>query len=119
MLLDGDLYVANVMPANDDGYRIVATEPIDVGAGSILRRVLGAKQPAALIRKGKIIGGIMGDQNLSEEIKSLAAEHTSDAPVTGASRIFTVGDGLNRRIGAIGRLPGPSGEPGPTESCSW
>jgi hypothetical protein len=110
VLVGGNVYVANVMPVDENGYRLVAVEPLNIGAGSILRRVLGSSQPAALVRNEKLVGGMLGDQPLTEEIKSLYREHIADTPVSGASKVFTVGDGLDTRIGALGRMPGPAGE---------
>jgi hypothetical protein len=108
-LADG-LYVANVLRPNAKGRRIVAVESLETGAGSLLRRVLGAETPAALVRKGAMLGDIIGDQPVSEELLKLAKEHHRDAPGAGASTVFTVGDGINARIGSLGRIPGPAGQ---------
>jgi hypothetical protein len=103
------IFVAKVLRPNAKGRRIVAIESLETGAGSLLRRVLGAETPAALIYKGEMLGDIIGDQPVSEELLRLAKEHHRDAPNTGASAVFTVGDGINARIGALGRIPGPAG----------
>lgn len=103
------IYVAKVLRPNAKGRRIVAVESLETGAGSLLRRVLGAETPAALVYKGEMLGDIIGDQPVSEELLRLAKEHHRDAPNAGASAVFTVGDGMNARIGALGRIPGPAG----------
>lgn len=102
--------VAKVLRPNAKGRRVVAVESLETGAGSLLRRVLGAETPAALVRKGAMLGDIIGDQPVSEELLRLAKEHHRDAPNTGASTVFTVGDGMDARIGALGRIPGPAGQ---------
>lgn len=108
-LADG-LYVAKVLHPNAKGRRIVAVESLETGAGSLLRRVLGAETPAALVRKGEMLGDIIGNQPVSEVLLALAKEHHRDAPGAGASTVFTVGSGMDARIGALGRIPGPAGQ---------
>jgi hypothetical protein len=104
------LHVANVTAPNPKGRRLVALETLETGAGSLLRRVLGSETPAALVRKGAILGDMIGDQPVSEELLKLAKERHRDAPNEGASTVFTVGDGMASRIGALGRIPGPAGQ---------
>jgi hypothetical protein len=104
------LFVAKVLEPNAKGRRLVAVESLETGAGSLLRRVLGAETPAALVRKGVMLGDIIGNQPVSAELLQLAKEHHRDAPNEGASRVFTVGEGKSARIGALGRIPGPAGE---------
>lgn len=104
------IFVAKVLRPNAKGRRIVAVESLETGAGSLLRRVLGAETPAALVRKGAMLGDIIGNQPVSDELLRLAKERHRDAPNTGASTVFTVGDGMDSRIGALGRIPGPAGQ---------
>jgi hypothetical protein len=108
--LSDRLYVAKVTQPNAKGRRLVGIESLETGAGSLLRRVLGAETPAALVHKGAMLGDIIGDQPVSEELLRLAKEHHRDAPNVGASTVFTVGDGMDARIGALGRIPGPAGQ---------
>jgi hypothetical protein len=107
--LGGELHVAFIGPTNDLGYRLVAIEVLKTGAGSLLRRVLGSTMPAGLVRRGKLTGDIIGDQPVTAELEELAGKHRSEAPESGASKVFTIGEGINARIGAIGRVPGPAG----------
>ena len=109
ILLDGEIQVARVLSADGQGHRIVGVEPLSIGAGSLLRRVLGSQQPAGLVRRTKLLGDIIGDQPLTTEIEALAVAHREDAPQIGASKVFKFGDGLDTRIGALGRVPGPAG----------
>lgn len=104
------LHVAKLLRPDEEGRRLVAVEPLPIGAGSLLRRVLGSANPAGLIRKGELLGDIMGNQPVTKELITLAKEHYSDAPNEGASKVFTVGEGMNARIGALGRIPGPAGQ---------
>ncbi|MEM9461845.1 MAG: MXAN_5187 family protein [Myxococcota bacterium] len=104
------LHVAKVLRPDAEGRRLVAVEPLQIGAGSLLRRVLGSSNPAGLIRKGELLGDIMGNQPVTKELIKLAKEHHSDTPNEGASKVFTVGEGMNARIGALGRIPGPAGQ---------
>jgi hypothetical protein len=87
----------------------VAVDTLKIGAGSLLRRVLGSGTPAALVRKGALIGDIIGDLSVTSEIEALARDHQEDVSDQGASRVFTVGEGLDARIGCLGRVPGPAG----------
>ena len=52
--LADQLNVAKVIRPDAEGRRLVAVEPLQIGAGSLLRRVLGSSTPAALIRKGHV-----------------------------------------------------------------
>jgi hypothetical protein len=108
--LADQLHVAKVLRPDAKGRRLVALESLETGAGSLLRRVLGSDTPAALVRKGAILGDMIGDQPVSEELLKLAKEHHLDTPNDGASKVFTVGEGMNARIGALGRIPGPAGQ---------
>lgn len=110
LTLGGQLQVVNVGRADDRGRKLVAFEPLRIGAGSLVRRVLGTQNPAGIVRNKKLVGDIIGDQPVSAEIEKLAAEHDEDTPDEGASKVFNVGDGLDARIGAIGRVPGPAGK---------
>ena len=110
LTLGGQLQVVHVGRADERGRKLVGFEPLRIGAGSLVRRVLGTQNPAGIVRNKKLVGDIIGDQPVSAEIEKLAAEHDGDAPDEGASKVFTVGDGLDARIGAIGRVPGPAGK---------
>jgi hypothetical protein len=110
LALDGKLQIVRVEPADARGRRLIAFEPLQIGAGSLLRRVLGTDNPAAMVRNGKVLGDMIGDQPVSAEIEKFAADHRDDAPDDGASKVFTVGEGINARIGALGRVPGPAGK---------
>ncbi len=107
--LGGDIHVAKVSRMLAQDRRLVAIERLDIGGGSMLRRVLGSDTPAALVRKGEIIGEPIGGRVLVEEIQQLAKEHESEVPEQGASKVFTIGEGLDARLGAMGRVPGPAG----------
>lgn len=107
--LDGQLYVVKVSKADAKGNRMLGLGQLDTGAGSMFRRVLGSSSPAALVRKGKQLGDIIGGQPVTAEIEALAKAHVSDAPTEGASKAFTVGEGMDARIGSLGRIPGPAG----------
>jgi hypothetical protein len=108
--LAGQIQVVQLLAADANGRRLIAFEPLQIGAGSLLRRVIGTESPAALVRDGKIIGDIIGDQPVSAEIEKLAQAHVDDAPDSGASKVLTLGSGLDARIGALGRVPGPAGK---------
>jgi hypothetical protein len=110
LTLGGQIQAVRLLRADANGRRLVAFEPLQIGAGSLLRRVLGSESPAGLVRKGKLVGDIIGDQPVSAEIEKLGNEHREDAPDEGASKIITIGEGLDARIGALGRVPGPAGK---------
>ncbi|TPV94941.1 MAG: hypothetical protein B7733_12540 [Myxococcales bacterium FL481] len=88
--------------------RIVAIDPVDLGGGSSLRRVLGTSYPAGLVRSGATLGEPIGSAKASE-LTTLVAENVDSVPPDGASQVFVVGQGAEARIGAIGRVPGPAG----------
>jgi hypothetical protein len=108
--LGEDVHVAKVTRAVIGGKRLVAVDKLNLGAGSLLRRVLGSDTPAGIVRKGKLVGEIIGDQPIDDEIEALAEANTANVPDEGASSVFTTGSGLDKRIGAIGRVPGPAGK---------
>jgi hypothetical protein len=54
------------------------------------------------------LGSVIGDP-VEDEIIELATAHAASAPPNGASDVFRTGEGLNARIGSIGRVPGPAG----------
>lgn len=108
-ILGKKLHVVKVSRAREDKQRLVAIQMLDIGAGSLLRRVLGTRNPAGIVRDGKLLGEMIGDQPLQEELGRLAAERSDEAPDEGASQVFTVGEGLDARLGAVGRVPGPAG----------
>jgi len=107
--LGGNVQVVKVTRADTKSRRLVAFQPLDLGAGSFVRRVLGTDSPAGIIRDGKILGSVIGDQPVGEEIKLITGEHNKEVPASGVSEVFIVGEGLGARIGAIGRIPGPAG----------
>ncbi len=109
LALGGQLQIVGIEPVDERGRRLVAFEPLQIGAGSLLRRVLGTDNPAGMVRNGKLLGEIIGDQPVSAEIEKFANDHRDDAPDDGASKVFTVGEGLDARIGSLGRVPGPAG----------
>ncbi len=110
LVLGGKIQVVRVLRADPNGRRLVAFEPLQIGAASLLRRVLGAENPAGLVRNGKLVGDIIGDQPISTEIERMATEYHESAPDEGASKVITIGEGLDARIGALGRVPGPAGK---------
>jgi hypothetical protein len=107
--LGGSVQVVKVTRADTKSRRLVAFQPLDLGAGSFVRRVLGTDSPAGIIRDGKILGSVIGDQPVGEEVKAIVSEHLKEVPRAGVSEVYTVGEGLDARIGAIGRIPGPAG----------
>ena len=108
--LGGTLEVVKVSEALRNGTRLVAIHPLDLGAKSFFRQILGTRSPAALIREGAALENAkINDQNIGDAFTKLAAEHGKEAPPVGASQPFRVGDGLAARIGAVGRVPGPAG----------
>ena len=106
--LAGTVQVVKVTRADDKSRRLVAVRPLDLGAGSFVRRVLGTDNPTGIVREGKILSEI-GDQPVSKEILAITSEHRKEVPANGISEVFLVGEGLSARIGAIGRIPGPAG----------
>jgi len=108
--LGDQIHVAKLLRPDAKGRRLVAVEPLEIGADSLLRRVLGSTHPAGLVRKGELLGDIMGNQPVTEELIQLAKEHINDTPNEGASKVFTVGDGMDARLGSLGRIPGPAGQ---------
>lgn len=109
IILGEELYVAKVSKTDETGHRVVGVGVLNTGAGSTFRRVLGTSTPAGLVRKGKLVGDIIGDQPVSTEIEQLAKANAGDAPSEGASKAHRVGEGMDARIGSLGRLPGPAG----------
>ncbi len=108
--LGGTLQVVKVSAALSNGIRLVAIHPLDLGANSFFRRILGTRSPAALVRAGTALENAkINDQNIGDLFATLATEHGKDAPPVGASQVQSVGEGLTGRIGAVGRVPGPAG----------
>ncbi len=108
--LRGSLHVVRISKADDSGRRLVAVHPLDLGANSIFRRILGTQNPAALVRNGQPLeNALINPGNSGDTLQKFAGDHAKDAPGVGASDAFKVGDGMNARIGAIGRVPGPAG----------
>jgi hypothetical protein len=108
--LRGGLHVLRISKADEAGRRLVATHPLDLGANSIFRRILGTQNPAALVRSGQPLeNALINPGNSGDALQKFAQEHVKDAPGVGSSDAFKVGDGINARIGAIGRVPGPAG----------
>ncbi len=107
---DNYLYVVRLFRADDKGRRLVALQPLNIGAGSFLRTVLGTDNPAGLVRGGKLLQeGKIGTQTVETELTTMAKSHASETPQKGASSVARVGEGKNARIGSIGRVPGPAG----------
>lgn len=103
------MYVAFLSKSGPEGHRVIAVEGLNTGPESMLRRVLGADNPAVLARRGKLLGEVIGDSTVAEELEDLASKHRAEVPDVGASKVFTIGEGMNARIGALGRVPGPAG----------
>ena len=110
LTLGGQIQVARLLRPDANGRRLVAFEPLQIGASSLLRRVFGTESPAGLVRNGKLLGDIIGDQAVGAEMEKLATDHKDDVPDEGASKVITIGSGLDARIGALGRVPGPAGK---------
>jgi hypothetical protein len=106
----GTVQVVKVTRADSQGRRLVAFMPLNLGAGSFVRGVLGTDSPAGIVRDGKVLGGLIGDQPVSAEVEALTTEHGKSVPKNGVSEVYSVGEGLSARIGAIGRIPGPAGQ---------
>ncbi len=107
---DNYLYVVRVFRSDDKGRRLVALQPLNIGAGSFLRTVLGTDNPAGLVQTGKLLQeGKIGTQTVETELSTMAKSHAGDTPQKGASNVARVGEGKNARIGALGRVPGPAG----------
>ena len=106
--LGSEIYVTKVTKATSSERRILAVDTLRIGAGSLLRKVLGSQTPAGLVRKGQLVGDIIGDVPVSAEIETLARDHQEDVSDQGASRVFTVGSGDGRSA----RLPRPRAGPG-------
>ncbi len=107
--LGRQLHVVKVSRAEEQGRRLIAIQALPVGAGSLLRRVLGTQNPAGVVRGDKLLGDIIGDLQVGTQIETLAVDNSATAPDEGASEVFRVGTGLTARIGSIGRIPGPAG----------
>lgn len=110
LTLGGVIHVAKVTRSVVRDHRLVGVDKLNLGAGSLLRRVLGSEIPAGIVRDGELVGEIIGDQPIGDEIKALAEEHRTEVPSEGASSVFSMGSGLDKRIGAMGRIPGPAGK---------
>ncbi|MGH1345406.1 MAG: MXAN_5187 family protein [Nannocystales bacterium] len=108
--LGDEIHVAKVTRSVVGDQRLVGVDKLNLGAGSLLRRVLGSETPAGIVRDGKLVGEIIGDQPIGDEIEALAAERSSEVPSDGSSNVFAMGSGLDKRIGAMGRVPGPAGK---------
>lgn len=89
--------------------RLVAIQPVDLGGGSFLRRVLGTSNPAGLVREGEVLGDPIGGASPSD-LTTLVTTNMANAPPEGASQVFEIGEGADKRLGAIGRVPGPAGK---------
>jgi hypothetical protein len=108
--LRGGLHVIRISKSDESQRRLVAIHPLDLGANSIFRRILGTQNPAALVRGGQPLDNTtINPGNSGDALQKAATDHAKDAPQVGASDSFKVGEGLNARIGAIGRVPGPAG----------
>lgn len=108
--LRGVLHVVRISKGDEAGRRLVAIHPLDLGANSIFRRILGTQNPAALVRNGQPLENtLINPGNSGDALQKFATEHGKDAPGVGASDAYKVGEALNARIGSIGRVPGPAG----------
>lgn len=109
--LGGKLFAVKVSrpETGTQARRLVAVQPVDLGGGSFLRRVLGTSNPAGLVRDGELLGEAIGGANPSE-LQALVTNHVADTPPEGSSQVFEVGEGGNKRLGALGRVPGPAGK---------
>ena len=108
--LGGALEVVKVSEALTNGTRLVAIHPLDLGATSFFRQILGTRSPAALIRGGAALeNGTINAQNIGDAFAKFGTDHGKDAPPIGASNVYRVGEGSGARIGSVGRVPGPAG----------
>lgn len=109
--LGGKLFAVKVSrpDASSSARRLVALHAVDLGGGSFLRRVLGTSNPAGLVRDGEPLGEVIGGANPSELV-ALVTQHLESAPPQGASQVFEIGEGSGKRLGALGRVPGPAGK---------
>ncbi|HEY0134985.1 MAG TPA: MXAN_5187 family protein [Nannocystis sp.] len=108
--LGGSLEVVKVSEALTNGTRLVAIHPLDLGATSFFRQILGTRSPAALIRgNAPLENGTINAQNIGDAFTKFATEHGKEAPPVGASVVHRVGEGTGARIGSVGRVPGPAG----------
>ncbi len=108
--LGGALEVVKVSGALPNGTRLVAIHPLDLGATSFFRQILGTRSPAALIRSNAPLeNGTINAQNIGDAFTKFGTEHSKDAPPIGASNVYRVGEGTGARIGSVGRVPGPAG----------
>jgi hypothetical protein len=89
--------------------RLVAIQAVDLGGGSFLRRVLGTSNPAGLVRDGAVLGEPIGGASATD-LTSVVTANMANAPPEGASQVFEIGEGADKRLGAIGRVPGPAGK---------
>ncbi|MFV8749731.1 MXAN_5187 family protein [Nannocystaceae bacterium ST9] len=99
--------------AETQARRLVAIQVVELGGGSFFRRVVGTGNPAGLVR-GKmgdkeVIGDVIGGAK-SEELIAWVEAHIDEIPPEGASAVFEVGEGGEKRIGAAARVPGPAGK---------
>ncbi len=88
--------------------RVVAIRALDLGGTSFLRRVLG-DNPAGLVRGNEVLGDPIGSAD-ANELAKLVSENRDSLPSEGASVAVEVGEGASKRIGCIGRVPGPAGK---------
>lgn len=108
--LGGKLYAVQVSRTETgaQGRRLVAIQALDLGGNSLLRRVLGT-YPAGIVRDGEVVGDPMGNANPADLV-ALVTENIKAIPTSDASKVFTLGEGPNQRIGSISRVPGPAGK---------
>lgn len=109
--LGGRLHAVQVSRKTSDGSgrRLVAIQAVNLGGNSLLRKVLGTN-PAGLVRDGKVVGEPMGNASPDDLTQLIADNQDSIPPGEGASKVFSIGEGANQRIGAIARVPGPAGK---------
>ncbi len=86
--------------------RLVAINPVELGAGSFFRKVIHAS-PAGIVREGNVVGETIGGAQAKDLAAAVAAR---DLPKNTVTPAFEVGESTSQRLAAMGRLPGPAGE---------
>jgi hypothetical protein len=110
-VIDDRLFSVRIFPIAQSKVAgsLVALHPVDLGESSFLRRVLGVTYPAAVVRGNKVIGEPIG--SLAPSVLLEIAEVGKDrVPATGASETIQIGAGVDQRLGALGRIAGPTSQ---------
>jgi len=110
VLHERELYVAALSRGEPSGHRWLALDPLPTGPGTRFQRALGRDTEAALVQGGRLLGEVIGDPSVGEVMENLAVEHQLQTPQAGASEVFTTRSDSERRLGALGRVPGLAGE---------